>query len=179
MESEAHLGAHVLEGVLAIYRSQKRLGDGAIAQLSEEEMRRPAGEDANSVAVTMKHVAGNMLSRWTDFLASDGEKPWRERDREFEDDFPDRAWLLARWEKGWATLFATVEALRPEDLLRTVTIRSEPHTVFQALVRQVGHYGYHVGQIVHGARLVLGARWKTLSVPRGGSDAYNRSVGHA
>ena len=177
MSAPTDFAAHVLATCRSVFASQKRLADAAVAQCSDEDLRRVPG-DGNSILVTLRHVAGNLRSRWTDFLTSDGEKPWRERDAEFVDDGADRATQLARWEAAWAVLFETLDALSPADLLRTVTIRGEPHSVVQALLRQVSHYGYHVGQLVSGARLALGERWTTLSIPRGGSAAYNQSMGH-
>jgi nitroreductase len=173
------LAAHLLATCRALFAKQKALADGAVAQCSDDELHRVPGaadSGANSIAITMKHIAGNLRSRWTDFLTSDGEKPWRDRDTEFIDDGPDRSTLLARWDEAWAVLFQTLDGLTPADLMRTVAIRAEPHTVVQALLRQVSHYGYHVGQIVSGARALVGVRWRSLSVPRGGSVAYNQSM---
>ena len=171
------LGAHYLETCLHALRAHKRLADGALAQLDADEIRRSPANGSNSIAVVMKHMAGNMISRWTDFLTSDGEKPWRERDDEFIDGFGDSAALLAHWERGWAKLFETVAALRPTDLLAEVRIRGEAHTVLRALTRQVGHYGYHVGQIAYLARMLVGSRWRSLSIPVGESDEFNRRKG--
>lgn len=174
----ASLGTHLLKRCRAEFAGLKRLADGAIAQCSDEDLHHVPAPDANSVAVTMKHVTGNLLSRWTDFLTTDGEKPWRNRDQEFEPSGAGRAGLLRAWEEAWGVLFRTLDGLSPDDLMRTVTIRSEPHTVVQALLRQVSHYGYHVGQIVQGARLQVGTRWRSLSIPRGGSSAFNQAKGH-
>ena len=168
----------ILESSLAIFRSQKRRADRAIAQCSNAQLHEVPCEDGNSIVILMKHLAGNMRSRWTDFLHSDGEKPDRNRDGEFVDDFESREQLDAWWEGGWACLFEAIEALRPEDLERSVTIRGESHSVIEAIHRQMDHYGHHVGQIVHQARAMLGNDWKTLSVPRGGSEAFNQSMGH-
>jgi len=171
--------ASFLASCVEEFRHQRTLAERAIAQLEPAQLHAVLHEDGNSIAVVMKHMAGNMVSRWTDFLTTDGEKPWRNRDGEFVDDFASRAQLDAHWERGWATLFATLESLSDADLDRTVTIRGEPHTVARALLRQVGHYGYHVGQIVAQARALRGRDWQSLSIPRGGSDAYNRRMGHA
>jgi hypothetical protein len=128
----------------------------------------------------MKHTAGNMLSRWTDFLTSDGEKPNRNRDGEFIDDFADRSAILAFWERGWAVVFDTMSKLEDEDLFKTITIRGEPHHVIDAIQRQVSHYGYHVGQIVFLARHLKGdGEWEVLTIPRGGSKAFDRKLGYA
>ena len=126
----------------------------------------------------MKHIAGNQLSRWTDFLTSDGEKPWRHRDAEFEDHDWSREEILAHWEKGWATLYDAIASLDVNDLTRDVQIRGRSLSVIAAIERQMAHYGYHVGQIVYIARMLRGGAWETLSVPRGGSTAYNRDMGH-
>ena len=131
-----------------------------------------------SIAVIIGHMAGNMLSRWTNFLTEDGEKAWRDRDGEFQEPALDRAALIARWEKGWDCYLTTLRSLKEDDLLRTITIRSEPLSVVDAINRQLAHYPYHVGQIVYLARLLKGDGWKSLSIPRGDSDAFNRSMGH-
>lgn len=169
----ASLDAHFLDSMRHILRASKKLGDGALAQLDAEQMAREPAPGVNSVAVIVQHMRGNMLSRWTDFLASDGEKPWRQRDAEFQQpDAPSREEILALWEEGWACVFRALDALKPEDLGRKVTIRGQEHTVVQAILRQIDHYGYHVGQIVLLARLFLGDGWKTLSIARGQSQAY-------
>jgi hypothetical protein len=166
----------VLESVVATFRSTKALADRALEQLGDDDLHRAPTPESNSVAVIVQHVVGNLRSRFTDFLATDGEKPWRDRDSEFVERGLSRADLLARWEEGWAVLFATLASLSDADLPRTVTVRGEPHTVARALDRQLAHYGYHVGQIVYVARWLRGSAWKTLSVPRGGSDAFNREM---
>lgn len=176
MNNENTLAMHVLETTIAGFRSVKVLGDRAIAQLQEDGLHWTPEVDSNSVAVIVKHVAGNMVSRWTDFLTSDGEKPDRNRDKEFEDDISDLVNLKALWEKGWAVLFHALEALQPEDLLQTVTIRGQDHTVMQAIHRQISHYSYHVGQIVYVAKAHKSAEWQTLSIAKGGSDKFNESM---
>ena len=165
----------IVVAVLDAFRSHKRLADRAIAQLEFEQLRRPLDPTVNSIAVIMKHVAGNLRSRWTDFLTSDGEKPWRNRDDEFVDDFADREQLLERWESGWSRLFETLEQLGPDDLPRTVSIRGEPHSVPLAMTRSLAHTAYHVGQIVQAARVLAGERWETLTIARGDSQAFNRA----
>jgi hypothetical protein len=158
-------------------RGHKRLADGAIAQLSEEQFFAAPDPESNSVAIIMKHLAGNMRSRFTDFLTSDGEKPDRNRDREFlMHNDAKREEVLTSWEQNWQLVFETLNSLRPEDLERTVTIRGEPHSVLQAVNRQVAHYAYHVGQIVFLAKHLKGAAWKTLSVPKGQSEPYNAKM---
>ncbi len=158
---------------IATFQSQKSLADRAIAQVDDAQFSANLGDEENSIAILMQHVAGNQISRWTDFLTTDGEKPDRARDREFEARGLTRRVLLAEWERGWGGLFATLESLTPADLERTVTIRNEPHTIPRAILRQVSHYGYHVGQIVQLARHLAGEKWQTLSVARGASDEFN------
>ena len=170
--------AHLLEICIARFRGLKLLADKALAQVEDEQLHEVPAPDTNSIAVIMKHMAGNMRSRWTDFLTSDGEKPWRKRDREFEETGRSREEVEADWESGWACLFSALEGLGPEDLGRQVTIRTEPHSVIEALLRQLSHYGYHVGQIVYVAHMLRGEGWETLSVARGASEGFNRSMGH-
>ena len=163
-----------LEDALAQFRKYKGFADAAMAQIDDAQFFATLGPDENSVALVVKHVAGNQRSRWTDFLTTDGEKPDRQRDEEFERRPPDtRAALMARWEEGWRLLFAAVEPLREADLARSVAIRREPHTVLQAIGRQQTHYAYHVGQIVFLARHFAGARWKSLSIARGQSETWD------
>ena len=176
--SDQELGAHYLETVKDRFRHTKALADRAVAQLLDEQLRAEPTPGSNSIAVTMRHIAGNQRSRWTDFLTTDGEKAWRDRDTEFADGDRTRAEILAHWEEGWRTLFEALDALGPDDLQKTVTIRSKPCSAMVAIERQMAHYGYHVGQIVYVARMLLGDGWRTLSVPKGGSDAYNRDMGH-
>lgn len=154
----------------------KKLADKAIAQLSDEELHAKLDPESNSVAVLMRHMAGNMRSRWTDFLTSDGEKPDRHRDREFEDPAGTREELLAEWEDGWRRVFDALAPLTDDDLARTVLIRTEPHTICKAISRQVAHYAGHAYQIVFLGKHLKGAGWKTLSVPRGESEAFNERM---
>ena len=157
-------------------RKIKKLADKAIAQLSDEELHKTIDPESNSVAVIMRHMAGNMRSRWTDFLTSDGEKPDRHRDQEFEDPGQPRAELLAEWEDGWRRVFEALDPLTDDDLQRTVLIRSEPHSVYKAVSRQVAHYAGHTYQILFVGKHLKGAAWKTLSVPRGQSEEFNRQM---
>jgi hypothetical protein len=168
------LGQHYLEDARQTFRDYKKLAERAFAQLDDQDFFRTIDEESNSIAVIMKHVAGNMLSRWTDFLTSDGEKPDRQRDMEFvilpettKDD------LLGHWERGWACLFAAIEPLQPEDLMRIVQIRGQDHTVVQAINRQLSHYANHIGQIVYLAKHFKAADWQTLSVPKNKSTEFN------
>jgi hypothetical protein len=158
-------------------RGHKRLADAAIAQLSDEQFFAAPDPESNSVAIIVKHLAGNMRSRFTDFLTSDGEKPDRNRDREFVmHNDAKREEVLSSWEQNWQLVFETINSLQPADLGRTVSIRGEPHSVLQAINRQVVHYAYHVGQIVFLAKHWKGAQWKTLSVPKGQSENYSAEM---
>jgi uncharacterized damage-inducible protein DinB len=164
---------HYLEEVRRQMRGQKRLGDGAMEQLSDEQLFAVMDAESNNVATLVKHMAGNMRSRFRDFLSSDGEKPDRIRDQEFEIDAAvTRADVMRWWEEGWAQVFNTLDSLQGEDVMRTVTIRGEPHTVLQAVNRQIAHYAYHTGQIVMLAKHLRNSEWKTLSIPRGKSESY-------
>jgi hypothetical protein len=155
-----------LDDCLLQLRKLKAQAEKAIAQIDDRQLFALLDPDANSIALIMKHVSGNMRSRWTDFLSTDGEKPDRDRDSEFEIDGETRAAILARWEQGWNLLFETLASLEPGDLAKTVTIRGEPHTVVQAINRQLSHYSAHVGQIVLLAKHFAGPEWKTLSIPK-------------
>jgi hypothetical protein len=158
-----------------VFEGQKTLADRALAQVDDASFFAAQPGEVDPLAVTVKHVGGNLRSRWRDFLTSDGEKPDRHRDGEFElnrDD--DRGALMALWESGWSELFGTLDALRPEDWSATVTIRGEPHTVSLAALRSLAHTSYHVGQIVQLSKRALGESWQTLSIPRGGSEAFRR-----
>ena len=165
-----------VEDSLALFRHYKRLGDGAIAQVSDEHLCTTLDPEMNSIALIVKHLAGNMRSGWTDFLTTDGEKPDRHRDSEFEASPATRDTIINLWEQGWAHVFAALEALTDADLTREVSIRGEPHSVMQAINRQVAHYAYHVGQIVFLAKHFQSEQWKSLSVPRRGSAAFNAKV---
>jgi hypothetical protein len=168
------LAEHYIENATAEFRGLKRLADKAVAQVGDEEFFRAIDPESNSVALIMKHLAGNMRSRWTDFLTSDGEKPDRRRDSEFLIEGEDRRAIEEKWEAGWQTLFDALAGLKGEDLMRRVQIRREPHTVVEAVNRQLTHYGEHVGQIIFLAKHLKSADWKTLSIPRGMSEAFNR-----
>ena len=155
-----------LEDIKRLFAMQKSLAEKALAQIEPDDYHRLLGPEDNSIAIIMKHVAGNALSRWTDFLTTDGEKPDRQRDGEFIDQFTTKEEIHAYWERGWACVFATMNSLTEEDLTRTITIRAEPHSVVQAINRQISHYGYHVGQIVFLAKHFTSESWKTLSIPK-------------
>ena len=172
--SKQSIGQHYLEDALHTFRDYKKLAERAIAQTSEEDFFRKLDPESNSIAIIVKHMAGNMLSRWTDFLTTDGEKPNRNRDMEFEM-LPEttKADLLAFWEKGWQSVFTALEPLTPDDLMKNVKIRGQDHTVIQAINRQISHYAYHGGQIVYLAKHFKGREWQTLSVPRNRSSEFN------
>ncbi|MEO8733567.1 MAG: DUF1572 family protein [Flavobacteriales bacterium] len=164
-------------GMVALFEHYKELGEKAVAQVRDEDLHRFLGNDGNSIAVIMRHMAGNMRSRYTDFLESDGEKPWRDREGEFAETTAGRAELLKDWNDGWECFFLAARPLKDEDLRRMVLIRNEEHTVLDALQRQLAHYAYHVGQIILLARAFTGNSWHSLSIPRGGTSAFNRKHG--
>jgi Protein of unknown function (DUF1572) len=167
------VASHYLDEARRQFRGYKRLGEGAMAQLRDEDFFVTLDPESNSVAILVKHLAGNMRSRFTDFLTTDGEKPDRFRDREFElTGATTRADVMKWWEAGWNCVFTAIEALKPEDVTRTVTIRGEPHTVLQAINRQIAHYAQHTGQIVFLAKHLRSSEWKTLSIPRGKSEEF-------
>lgn len=152
----------------------KSLGEKAIAQIEDEKkLFWQYNDDSNSIATIVKHLSGNMISRWTDFFTSDGEKEWRNRDGEFENDLKTKAEVLEVWNKGWDRLFKTLDEIKPEDLEKIIYIRNEGHTVMEAINRQLAHYPYHVGQMVYIAKMIKGESWESLSIPRNRSKEYN------
>jgi uncharacterized damage-inducible protein DinB len=165
-----------VEDSTAIFRYYKKLAERAIQQLTDEQLFVALDNESNSIAVIVKHMSGNMRSRWTDFLTSDGEKPGRDRDEEFSNPPATREALLEIWEDGWQRLIGTLESLTDADLGRTITIRGEAHSVMQAINRQVAHYSYHCGQIVFLAKHFCADRWQVLSVPRGKSVEFTKRV---
>jgi Protein of unknown function (DUF1572) len=167
--------SYVIDSV-AIFQQYKKLADAALAQVSDEQLYTVIDPESNSLAILVKHMAGNMRSRWTDFLTTDGEKPDRNRDSEFEEPPATRAELIRLWEDGWKRLFSALEPLTDADLSRTVTIRGEAHSVMQAINRQVAHYASHCGQIIFLAKHLQSGNWKCLSVPRKQSNDFNRRV---
>ncbi|MGH8015209.1 MAG: DUF1572 family protein, partial [Candidatus Zixiibacteriota bacterium] len=171
------VGKAFFDDSLLQLRKYKKMGEDAITQISEKDFFVLLDKDANNIALIVKHMAGNMRSRWTDFLTSDGEKPNRNRDAEFEvfeDD--SKKSLMRRWEDGWKLVFNAIEPLKEQDLLKTIHIRSEPHSVMQAINRQLTHYAYHVGQIVFLAKHFAGPKWKSLSIPKGKSKSFEVSM---
>ncbi|HLW52444.1 MAG TPA: DUF1572 family protein [Candidatus Angelobacter sp.] len=174
MADETSTAKAYLDESFRTFRGYKRMADAALAQISNEEFFRLLDPESNSLALIVKHMAGNLRSRWTDFLTSDGEKPDRHRDQEFELTSGDtREDLMRRWERGWEITFNSIQSLKPQDLLKTVTIRAEPHTVLQAISRSVTHMAHHIGQIVFLAKHLRGSDWKTLSIPRGKTAEFN------
>ncbi len=167
----------ILAACIDEFRKTKLTAERCFAQLADEELHVRINPHQNSIAVIIQHMAGNMLSRWTDFLTSDGEKPGRDRESEFVEGRLPRVELMQRWERGWAALFAALEPLADADLARIVHIRNEPHTVFQAINRQTAHYNLHLGQIQLIAKHLRGEAWQYLSIPPGGSKEYNARMG--
>jgi hypothetical protein len=165
-----------VEDSLSLFRYYKKLSEGAMEQVSDEQLFTALDEEMNSIAIIAKHMAGNMRSRWTDFLTSDGEKPDRNRDTEFVAPPSTREDLMQVWNDGWERIFQALEPLSNDDLEREVLIRDEAHSVMQAINRQIAHYAYHCGQIVFLAKHLKGSSWKTLSVPRNKSAEFNRRV---
>jgi hypothetical protein len=164
------------EDSLTLFRHYKKLADRAMEQVTDQELCTALDPESNSIAIIVKHLSGNMRSRWTDFLTTDGEKPDRDRDGEFLDPPASREALLEAWEDGWKRVFGALEPLVEADLARTITIRGEAHSVMQAINRQVAHYAMHVGQIVMMAKHLAGSRWQSLTVPRNRSMEFNRRV---
>ncbi|MEX2569653.1 MAG: DUF1572 family protein [Cyclobacteriaceae bacterium] len=164
-----------LESSLKLFKFYKRLGENAMQQVPDEKLSWQYNEDSNSIATIVKHLSGNMHSRWTDFLTTDGEKEWRERDAEFETDIPSREAILKRWEEGWKVLFDAIQPLAEDDFQKTVYIRNEGFTVIEAISRQLAHYACHVGQIIYLAKMYSQEPWQSLSSPRGKSASYNRT----
>ena len=165
-----------LEDSLSLFRYYKDLAERAMAQLTDEELLEALDSESNSIAIIVKHMSGNMLSRWRDFLNTDGEKPGRDRDAEFEDPPSTREALMEAWEAGWLCVFSALEPLSEPDLQRVATIRGEAHSVMQTINRQVAHYAYHCGQIVFLAKHLQSSEWKSLSIPRRKSAEYNSRV---
>lgn len=162
-----------LTSVRKQFQYYKMLGDKTFAQLSDDELLWQYNSASNSIGIMVKHLWGNMMSRWTDFLTTDGEKEWRQRDAEFDADLKTRAAILEKWEEGWKTLFAAIDPLEETEMTKLVYIRNIGHTVTEAINRQLAHYAFHVGQIVFVGRMIKGEDWLSLSIPKGDSKAYN------
>lgn len=165
--------SNYLNSVIDRFETYKVLGEKTFDQITDEDIHWQYNEASNSIAITVKHIVGNMLSRFTNFLTEDGEKSWRHRDTEFEDAYTSKAAMLNAWEKGWQCVFDAIAPLTEEMLEQTVFIRNEEHTIIEALNRQVAHYAYHIGQIVYIARMIKGDDWKSLSIPKGKSKEFN------
>ena len=170
------IGTEFLASAVSRFAEQKSLGDRTFAQLTGEEMLKQPNEVSNSIAVIIQHLNGNMLSRRTTFLSEDGEKAWRKRDDEFEHSTRTKEQLLQLWEEGWSTLQGSPHLLQQDDLLRTITIRTQPLLVIDAINRQLSHYAQHVGQIVYLGRWIKGNNWNSLSIPRAGSQEFNERI---
>ena len=166
----------LLSSYIKRFKEYKSLGDKTFAQLNGEEMNRQPNDASNSIAMIIRHMHGNMVSRWTNFLTEDGEKAWRNRDEEFEVQSLSKEQLIQLWEEGWKVFLDTVQSLHEEDLLRTITIRLQPLIVVDAINRQLGHYSYHVGQVVYLGRWMKDKEWQSLSIPKGESDVYNKTM---
>ncbi len=178
--SDESLAKHYLGDALSSFRTYKKLAEKALDQLKEDEFFVTLDDESNSVAVIMKHIAGNMFSRWTDFLTTDGEKPNRNRDMEFViDASTTKSEILDYWEKGWQCLFEALEPLQPDDFERKVSIRGQEHTIVQAINRQLAHYAYHIGQIVFLAKHFRASQWNSLSIPRNKSAEFNAYLSQA
>ncbi|MEZ4802742.1 MAG: DUF1572 family protein [Gelidibacter sp.] len=162
-----------LSGIIKQFNYYKTLGDKTFEQLTFEEMNDQYNEDSNSISIIVKHMVGNMLSRWTNFLTEDGEKLWREREQEFEASYTSKEELTAAWETGWKCLFDAITPLNDSDMDTIIYIRNEGHTIAEAIFRQLGHYPYHIGQIVYIGKLMKGNHWVSLSIPKGDSTTYN------
>ena len=169
-------GELFLQSVINRFNDYKKLGERTFEQLSEEQMQLQPNATSNSIAIIIQHLHGNMLSRWTNFLTEDGEKTWRQRDEEFETHSLSKEQLLALWNEGWKVLLQTLSTLKPGDLNKTVTIRNEPHSVIDAINRQVAHYSSHIGQIVLLGKWMKAEQWQTLSIPKKGSAAFNEKM---
>lgn len=164
-----------LSGTKKLFQYYKSLGEKAIGQLDDDQINSRPNEASNSIALIVHHLSGNMLSRFTDFLTSDGEKPWRDREAEFEVGYKDKAEMMQAWDKGWNQLFETIDSLTETDLEKIVYIRNEGQSVMDALQRQLAHYPYHVGQILYIAKMLKGEAWQSLSIPKGGTASYNQN----
>ena len=170
------IGNTYLQSVIKRLNYYKGLGDKTLAQLNEADLHFQPSSESNSIAIIIQHMAGNMLSRWTDFLTGDGEKEWRSRDAEFEEQHLSKEQLLDQWEKGWACCLDVLNSLTEDDLLKTIYIRSEGLVAIDAINRQFAHYPYHVGQIIYIARIIKNENWQSLSIPRGHSEEYNQQM---
>jgi hypothetical protein len=168
-----------LQSAIKKFNDYRQLADKTFDQLSDADFLYQPNSASNSIAIIIQHMHGNMLSRWTNFLTEDGEKNWRKRDAEFEDMLQTKQGVLNAWNTGWACVLNALESLQPEDLIKTITIRSEPLVVVDAIIRQIDHYGYHVGQIVYIGKIIKDADWQTLSIAKKKSEEFNKSMHHS
>jgi len=170
------IASQFLDSAIKRFKEYKTLGDKTFAQLNDEEMLYQPNEASNSIAVIVQHLHGNMRSRWTNFLTEDGEKEWRNRDEEFEAQQLSKQQLTGQWNEGWKVFLDTLESLQEDDLLKTITIRTQPLVVIDAINRQMAHYCSHVGQIIYIGRLIKGEAWQSLSIPKGASQQFNKDM---
>jgi len=170
------MNQNYLESVIDRFEYTRKLGNKTLAQIPDNKIDWKFDEESNSIGTIVKHLWGNMLSRWTDFLSSDGEKEWRQRDAEFVNDITTRKELEQKWNEGWDCLLNTLKSLRPSDLEKRVLIRNESQTVVEAINRQLAHYSYHIGQMVFLGKMIVGKDWKSLSIPKGKSDEFNKKM---
>jgi hypothetical protein len=168
--------ANYLESAIERLKTYKTLGEKTFDQINDEDIHWQFNEVSNSIAITVKHMVGNMLSRFSNFLTEDGEKPWRHRDAEFKDPYKNKAEMLDRWENGWQCVFNALEPLSESQMQETVLIRNEEHTIIEAVNRQLMHYAYHIGQLVYIARMIKGIDWQSLSIPKGQSKEFNAKL---
>ena len=167
------MNKEVLPGIIKQFEYYKMLGEKTFSQLTDEQLFEKFNEESNSISIIVKHLWGNMMSRWTDFLTTDGEKEWRQRDAEFENDIATRKELLKKWEEGWSCLLSALNALTEDELDKEIFIRNQGHTVYEAINRQLAHYQYHIGQIVFIGKMYNNSNWQSLSIPKGNSNEYN------
>lgn len=166
-----------LKDIIKRFNNYKDLGDKTLEQLNDEDVIYQPNAQSNSIAMIVQHLHGNMLSRFTNFLTEDGEKPWRKRDQEFDEVILSKAQVIALWNEGWTCLMNTLEALQPDDLMKTIYIRTDPLSVYDALLRQLAHYPNHVGQIQYIGKMCKGAAWQSLSISKGKSEDFNNKMG--
>jgi hypothetical protein len=170
------MASSFLQATIKEFIKYRSLGEKAMSQVPDEALYWQYNPESNSMAMIVQHMSGNMLSRWTDMLTTDGEKDWRQRDKEFETVLKTREEVMVAWHRGWDLVMETLGQLREEDLERTIYIRAEAHTVTEAIVRQIAHYASHIGQLVYIGKMVMNSEWKSLSIPRHGSDQFNRHM---
>lgn len=170
------LSEKYLQSAIKEFHRYKTMGDKTFVRLNDQEIHWRVNDESNSIVIIVKHMVGNMLSRWTNFLTEDGEKPWRERDTEFEDPYSSKKEMLNAWEKGWQCVFEALDTIDDGNFHNDILIRNEKHNIFEAVNRQLAHYAYHTGQIIVTAKNILGDRWQSLSIPKGGSKEFNKSM---